>query len=288
MDYTFAQWVLLFFIYAVLGWCVEVAFAACHEGKFVNRGFLNGPICPIYGFGVVGVVMLLAPVRESMALLFVGSVLITTLIELITGFLLKKIFHARWWDYSDMKWNIGGYICPLFSIMWGVACLIVVRWIHPLIYRGVTWLPSWLNILLDCVACAVIAVDIVATVAAILKLDQRLKLLTELAGEICDISDELGLAISDKTLIAQRRVKKQEARLSEFKEEAETRIEERRENSKRRLAALRERFSNLQDEHFFGQVRLMKAFPHMKNDRYQEALDSLRERLKKFADKKEK
>lgn len=92
----FLRLALLFFIYAFLGWCTEVAFAACKEGRFVNRGFLNGPVCPIYGFGVVGVALALRPVMDSLPLLFLGSVVITSLIEFVTGFVLEKVFHAKW------------------------------------------------------------------------------------------------------------------------------------------------------------------------------------------------
>ena len=97
MDYRLHELVLLFFIYAALGWACEVAFAAGKEGKFINRGFLNGPVCPIYGFGVLGVVLTLAPVKDNVMLLYVGSFLLTSAIEFLTGFVLEKLFHARWW-----------------------------------------------------------------------------------------------------------------------------------------------------------------------------------------------
>ena len=84
----YARVILLFFIFAFLGWCTEVAFAACKNGRFVNRGFLNGPVCPIYGFGMVGVAVLLEPLKDNLLLLYLGSAVITTVIEYITGLLL--------------------------------------------------------------------------------------------------------------------------------------------------------------------------------------------------------
>ena len=92
----------IFLIYGFLGWCTEVIFAGVNSGKFVNRGFLNGPICPIYGFGVLTAAKLLQPFDENLLLLFIGSVLITTLLEYLTGFLLEKLFHQKWWDYSAL------------------------------------------------------------------------------------------------------------------------------------------------------------------------------------------
>ena len=101
-----------FFAYAFLGWCMEVSFAALTSGRFVNRGFLNGPVCPIYGCGAVIVLFCLEPLKDHLFWLFVGSVILTSALEWLTGFVLEKIFHERWWDYSDMPFNLGGYICP--------------------------------------------------------------------------------------------------------------------------------------------------------------------------------
>lgn len=94
--------ILYFFVYGFLGWCTEVAFAACKERKFVNRGFLNGPICPIYGIGVGIVVQFLTPYKENLVLLYIASVVMVTALEWVTGFILEKIFHNKWWDYSKM------------------------------------------------------------------------------------------------------------------------------------------------------------------------------------------
>ena len=79
---------------------------------------------------MIGVVLALAPVSENPILLYLGSVVLTTLIECLTGFALEKLFHARWWDYSNMSLNIMGYVCLLFSVVWGLACMAIVRWIH--------------------------------------------------------------------------------------------------------------------------------------------------------------
>ena len=131
----FYYFALSFFVYGFLGWCTEVAYAAVKQGKFVNRGFLNGPICPVYGIGVGVVVQFLTPVENNLVLLYISSTILVTAIEGITGFLLEKIFHNKWWDYSDQPLNIGGYVCVLFSLIWGVFCVLIVKVIHPLIYN---------------------------------------------------------------------------------------------------------------------------------------------------------
>lgn len=138
----------IFFVYAFLGWCTEVSFAALTSGRFVNRGFLNGPVCPIYGVGVVIVLFFLDPLRGNTFLLFLGSVLLTSLLEWVTGFVLEKIFHQRWWDYSNEPFNLGGYICLRFSIAWGLACLFVVEIIHPSILWLIHLIPHTLGLVL--------------------------------------------------------------------------------------------------------------------------------------------
>ena len=122
-----------FFLYGFIGWGVEVVYAAVKTHKLVNRGFLCGPICPIYGFGMVGLIysVSLIPMPDSgsmsaVAIFFIGMIL-TTAIELVGGWALFKIYHIRWWDYSNMKFNLGGYICPQFSLLWGLGSVLMIK-----------------------------------------------------------------------------------------------------------------------------------------------------------------
>ena len=138
----FYETFFLFTIYAFIGWCGEVVFAAVRSGKFVNRGFLNGPVCPIYGFGAVIVIRLLTPLQKHLPFLFIGSVFLTSVLEFITGFLLEKIFHTKWWDYSKEPLNLCGYVCFKFSFAWGVACILLMRVLHPFIAQAVSWIPA--------------------------------------------------------------------------------------------------------------------------------------------------
>ncbi len=281
MSYAFHELVLLFFIYGFLGWCVEVAFAAFKNGCFVNRGFLNGPICPIYGFGLIVVVLLLRPLQGNLWLLFAGSCLITTLIELVTGFLLERIFHAKWWDYSDMPLNIGGYVCLLFSLIWGVACMAIVLWIHPPIYGLVCRLPKLLACILDGLFGAALAVDLVATVATIRKLSRRLARITLLADEIHELSNDLGENIAERALVAKQRLETEQQRLEQGRERLEEKRELSRTQVEQRIAELRSRVDALLAERRFGYRRLLEAFPNLESHRNSEALNKLREAIKR-------
>ncbi len=163
MTLSFYNMALLFFIYSFIGWCIEVAFVAVTVGKVENRGFLNGPVCPIYGCGMLGVLMALMPISDKWILLFIGGMAICTAVELFGGWILDKIFHMRWWDYTDKPFNIGGYVCLGFSIMWGIAVVFAVRMVHPFIMAGVNKIPHLMGNIIICLLIAVFSTDMIVT-----------------------------------------------------------------------------------------------------------------------------
>lgn len=131
-----------FLIYSFLGWCTEVVYAAVCKGRVVNRGFLNGPVCPIYGFGILAVFGTIntglsrfgtGSSYTNLLLIFLCGMALTTMIELFGGWALDRLFHASWWDYSDKPFNFHGYICLQFSLLWGIGIVLVVEVLHPLI-----------------------------------------------------------------------------------------------------------------------------------------------------------
>ena len=194
-DYLF-----YFVVYSFIGWCTEVSYAALDTGKFVNRGFLNGPYCPIYGCGVVIVVAILTPLKENLLILFAGSFLLTSVLEYITGYILEKVFHNKWWDYSDKPFNIKGYVCLKFSIYWGLACTFIMDIIHPIIYAAIRFIPFVLGVVLLSVIMCVFAADCIITVTTILKFNKRLKIMDEMAASIHRLSDEIGENIYENVM----------------------------------------------------------------------------------------
>ncbi len=291
MPVSIYEVVWIFLVYAFLGWSLEVAFAAFHSGEFVNRGFLNGPVCPIYGCGVLLVVVALTPLQQNVSLLFLGSFVLTSAIEFITGFLLEKLFHNKWWDYSERKFNICGYICPLFSVLWGLGCTLVLKVLHPIIYKGIRLLPKLPGTIILVVLCIVFAVDLSITVASILKFNERLRLLDEIAGKIKVISDEIGENIYGGVSVAVEKggelkenidikatVLKEsvDIRAAELKESVDTKAAEwknNRQEKKTERARLQQEYNRLLKENVsFGMRRLMRAFPRMKSIAYQETL----------------
>ena len=219
-----------FFVYGVLGWCVEVAFAAVKEGRFVNRGFLNGPICPIYGVGVTVVVYFLTPYKDNLILLYVLSTVLVTVLEGLTGYLMDKIFHHKWWDYTNQPLNIGGYVCLIFSLVWGVACVLIVRVIHPVIHKILTFIPHTLGLVMLAVLEICIFIDLYVTAAGILKLNHQLEAMAKIAAELHEISDKLGENIHEGMMdtmeATEERRKKLEAATAERRKKLEAATEE--------------------------------------------------------------
>ena len=133
---------LLFLCYSFLGWACETVYCSIGKRKFVNRGFLNGPLCPVYGFGALAVLYFLRPVSDNIPLLFVSGMVLTSVIEYITGYLLEKLFATKWWDYSSRRFNIHGRVCLRNSLMFGALSVVAVRVIDPVIRGGIYALPA--------------------------------------------------------------------------------------------------------------------------------------------------
>ena len=273
MPQNIYQAVWIFIIYAFLGWCSEVAFAAVNKGKFVNRGFLNGPVCPIYGVAMHIVVLCLWNLRDRPLLLFLGSALLTTSLEFVTGFVLERFFHDKWWDYSDMPFNIKGYVCLKFTILWGLAASFIIGAIHRFIYMLIEKTPFVLGVILLAVFSAAFIADFTVTLTALVKLPKKLKAMAEAERALRAVSDKIGENISDTTIAAKEKgealAEENKPRLEELKAEYE--------KKKKEFSAMLERN--------FVQRRIFKAFPNLKNGRYKAIFDRISELKLKVTEK---
>lgn len=290
-----------FFIYGILGWCVEVAYAAVKQGKFVNRGFLNGPICPIYGVGVVSVIYCLGEVKGNMAVLYAASVVLVTVIEGLTGFVMDKLFHHKWWDYSCQPLNIGGYVCLVFSLIWGVFCVFIMKVFQPVVRGVVMHIPFIIGcvILLACMI-GMIA-DIYVTSAAVLKLNKKLEAMNRIAAELHELSDRMGENIYENVKEGIEKEAKLKDRIEYVKEtgrelkaeynaevhahydEILAKKEEVRMRYEEMLAKreeLKERYEKMLQERGAVGERLMKAFPGMESRKYKDILRELKESIR--------
>lgn len=254
-SYTLYELFAYFFIYAFFGWIAEVGFHAVTRGEFVNRGFLNGPVCPIYGFGVTSILLMLGELISKPWVVLLVGIAVPTALELITGWILDKFFHNKWWDYSNCKFNFKGYVCLSFSLLWGIAAVCVICVLHP----AVKWLASllrdpWATVTVS-VMSALIVADGIVTLLQLLKLNRKLKELDEVTRVMRLGSDALGHKVADVTI----------------------RLEENTLAAKEKLTARHEKI--VDDIVTKMPVRLLNAFPTLKSRYNAEAVNIARESI---------
>jgi len=143
------DFILIFLVYSFIGWVMETIFASILQRKFINRGFLIGPFTPIYGYGSVLIIISSKLIEASIENTFVQLILsillatlLVTVLEFITGFVLEKIFHSKWWDYSNNALNIKGYICLKYSLLWGFLAFLLIQIVHPVIEQFFYLIPE--------------------------------------------------------------------------------------------------------------------------------------------------
>lgn len=185
-----------FVIYSIMGWIAEVMYQAVHRGEIINRGFLNGPVCPIYGFGAIFIFTAYDLIEGMIGgniniyIDFAIGVFLATVLELFAGWALYHLFHARWWDYSDRKFQFHGYICLEFSLIWGFAATFVRELVQQGIERMVSHFPKGtIGIILLFLIYSVYVADTVITVITVNNLNKRLHEINVLSKQLSDMED---------------------------------------------------------------------------------------------------
>ena len=169
--YHLMNWLI---IYSFFGWVWETCYVSVKSGKFVNRGFINGPLCTIYGFGAVSVYVILRPFSDNLLYLYLGGVVVATALEYVTAVLMESIFHTSWWDYSDNKFNFKGRICLGASLGWGVFTVILFKVLHPLVESIVILYPVYVGEIGICVIGVGYVVDFAFSAAAAFRIHEKL------------------------------------------------------------------------------------------------------------------
>lgn len=264
--------ILYFFVYGFLGWCTEVIFAAFKQHRFVNRGFLNGPICPIYGVGVTLVIACLEAFQSNLLLLYISSVILVTVLEGVTGWAMDKLFHNKWWDYSKLPFNIGGYVCHLFSLIWGVACVFIVYFVHPLIHQVLSLIPHTAGIALIAILGIALLSDMIVTTSAIVKFNQYLELLKHITDELHAISNQIGAELYQNVMHVLDMQESSRQKLDDVKLEVSEEI-------RMQIVELKTRAQNLGEKVPKPARRLLKAFPKLESRNYKAQLELFRQKL---------
>ena len=271
-----------FLVYSFLGWCTEVAYQAVKKGEVINRGFLNGPVCPIYGFGVLAVFRMLEAAGEGSLpeqnafKVFCFGVVLATAIELFGGWLLDRLFHARWWDYSDRPFNLHGYICLEFSIIWGLGILLVVRGVNPAVTHALGLVPVRVGWILIAVFMIVFTADVMISIMVMTGLNKRMAEIDEMREKMRVVSNDLSERIGTRAIDTAQHIDEAKVQASLAKTEARVRVDQKRDEYEARR---RDLIARIRASRHFGAGRLLRAFPEMKHRDYPDLIEMIRKEL---------
>lgn len=256
---------LLFTAYSFIGWLSESIFCSVPEHRFINRGFLNGPFCPIYGFGALLVVSVLSPFRHNILLLFFIAVVLTSTLEYITAVTLETFFHTKYWDYSKHKFNFQGRICLDNSLIFGLLSVIAVVFLQPFLFNLIVRIPPLLRSIIGMVLFLYFLLDTSLTVNAIYNLNGKL-------DELQNVLDEIKERAHTATV--------------ETMEALQATILVRLDDStKARIRVLYDSKGKLESGLHAIQRRIIRAFPNMKSLSSNESLQWIREVIQNGAKK---
>ncbi|HIY53532.1 MAG TPA: hypothetical protein H9832_06210 [Candidatus Agathobaculum merdavium] len=301
-DYSAPQWLFVFYAYCFLGWCFESTVVSVQQRRFVNRGFLRGPMLPIYGFGATILLHVSLPLYDRPVELFLASMVAATVFEYVVGVLMETLFKVKYWDYSTHRFQFQGRICLQSSLCWGFLGLILARAIHPPVEAIVVWLPFWALIVVDVLLSAAFIGDVAVSVRTALDLARVLEELDKLREQGAELREQLSeTALVQLTKLSYR---VDEARgewsekMDEAREQITERVDEAREQLTERVGGARGQLSDAKEQilarldevqrrfderaEALGRTRksLLRGNPTARSARY----DAVLQRLKKHMD----
>lgn len=311
-SYSAAQWLLVFYLYCVLGWCFESTVVSVEQRRWVNRGFLRGPMLPIYGFGAVILLHVSLPLQGHPVWSYLACMMAATVFEYIVGVVMEKLFKVKYWDYSKQRFQFQGYICLRSSLCWGFLGLILTGVIHPPINALVVGLPFIGLIIIDVLFSAAFVSDVVVSVRSALDLAKVLVELDRLREQGAELRKQLSeTALVELTNLSYKveeahgefteRMDEAKAQLAECMDEAREKVDdareqlaaaremtaeerraqaaEAREQLQAKLAELQRRFDERAAA--LGRTRksLLRGNPTARSERYGEVLERLKKRI---------
>ena len=220
MGFPIPNLFLYFILYSFLGWVMETCYCSIMERRLVPRGFLYGPICPIYGGGVVLMILFFTPLKKNLMLFYVVAVVVMTSWEYFVGWVLEVTTHVKYWDYSQYRFNLKGRVCLWVALTWGVLSYLVIFFIHPPIQELVEGLPVWLEFMLCGAFLALLTVDATLTVRNLVLVAMHVESVTQL-GQKLQLQAALGKAelsdrLEDGAAALRQRYSEQVAQLEKY------------------------------------------------------------------------
>ena len=254
---------LIFILFSFIGWISEVIYVGITSAhKFVNRGFLYGPLCPVYGFGGVMILMLPPSLYKTWIPLFFASMILCTIVEYFVSWLMEKLFHTRWWDYSHYKIQLNGRICLLNSILFGFLGVAVIHFVYPLMIDLLNSLGQTLINISGMIILAVLSVDIFFTVRKLVDFANVMKKLKEF-GETLNshYGQEEWFKKGSFMEMINSVIERAENRTEEFSQK------------------ILEKIDKVQNLHLPSVEPFLKKFPSIKSTKYKEELNMIKEKF---------
>ena len=196
MTYSLSQLAWFFLIYSILGWCISVAFCAIKKHSFVNPGFLNLPVSPIYGIGAVLSTVFLSELTHRPLFFILGSCVLSGILVITTGVALERMLHRRWWDFSDHKFHFHGYISLPLLLVLGVGAWLCVSFLNPLLALVLGDLPPLLSRILVLVGLGLVALDLALSLGITVQMGVRIRRLEQLSRDFQELTALFGHAIT--------------------------------------------------------------------------------------------
>ncbi len=262
----------LFFIYSFFGWIYESLFVSIRKRTPVNRGFLNGPVIPIYGLGALIFYLVLGPVKDNLFLNYIGGAILASVLEYVTSLLMEALFHAKWWDYSNRRFNIGGRVCLAASLLWGFFSLLMLHVIHPQMDALISKIPRGIGEAAGYVIIPFFLTDIMVTVIYTVKLDNLLNRMHKLRQELLEYMKESRLHEYRQEGIEKLSMLRMSNILNKMVSSLDIKYPG-------KLEALRKHYQSLTIKQIH--IRMLKAFPTMGAGKRNMALKDLREKISK-------
>lgn len=250
---TFNEVILLFFMYSFVGWLWETIYCSIKAGHFVYRGFLLGPITPIYGFGILGVLYFVEPFQNNLVVLYVLATVLVTLLEYLTSYALEKLFHATWWDYKDVPLNINGRVALPVSLFWGACCVLIVKVVNPEMVTLETHLARQFGVYLPILLIVITLADLAYTLHTM--------------HAFAKVSVELNQAIDEAKATVESTSQTIAQTVGHKKQQVSQRLEGNQTGEKRdwlKVLKTDREWKNKLPKLSFHQKRLMESFPNLR------------------------
>lgn len=270
-HYTWYHWLTFFYIYCVCGWIFESTYVSLKSHRFINRGFLRLPMLPLYGTGAVVILWASLPFRGSLLLVYLSGVVAATLLEYVTGYFMERLFKMRYWDYSNQKLQLHGYICLSSSIAWGFLTIFLTDVIHEPIARFVlSWNPIAEFTFLAVISCLFVS-DAIKSTKEALDLGHALETMTKVRAELEEVQVQLALLRAETV---QKVTESMEGKMQRVAHHASTLSES---ALAERLKALNEKQQKMAQQMSFYRKELLRGNPTAASKRFANALKDLKE-----------